>query len=120
MISIAISGIIVALSVVLFLFSLKWIFEEYTLAFISGIISVIVCMAMTALGAFGKIGDVMIISGVESGALLHESVTTLIDASLVYIYGFVGVAMAIIIIYTLVQYLAVVAAEQKTEQEEEE
>ena len=121
MMSIAISGIIVVLAVVLFLFSLGWIFREYTLAFVSGIISTIICMAVTALGAFGRIGDVQIISGIDgSGSLVHESITTLIDVSQVYIYGFVSVAMAIILIYTLVQYLAIIAIEQKTEQEEEE
>lgn len=105
--------IISAAAIVLFVLGLAFVNYGHTLGFLSNVLSLVMMWSMTALSAFGSVGDVVYHSvftyhsteteGIGETAI--EAVTTLIDPVLVYLSLFASILCTVVFILILVRFV---------------
>lgn len=113
---------IIGVLIVLFIVGLFAVYKDNVLGFVLGGFSTIVTIALTVLAGFGRVGNVtsnvlytQLTDG--SGTSAVQNTTTLIDASLVYISGFIALMMVIVLIFIIGRYIAVLATQRGEEEE---
>lgn len=119
--------VISAAAIVLFILGLAFVYYGHTLGFLSNILSLVMFWSMTALSAFGSVGDTIYnqlyswkfeaspvtlpgmtspgLSGGGEGDTVIETITTLIDPALVYLSLFTSILCTVVFILILVRFV---------------
>lgn len=101
--------IISAAAVVLFVAGLAFVYYGHTLGFLSNVLSLVMIWSMTAMAAFGSVGDTVYNSLYSlsdgAGETTIEAVTTLIDPALVYLSLFASILCTVVFILVLVRFV---------------
>lgn len=105
-------GIVGAL-IALYIIGMYAVYKDNVLGFVCGGFSTITAIALTVIAAFGRVGNVT--GYVINGTV--ETVTNLIDSSLVYVSGFIALMMVVVLIFIIGRYIAVLATERGEEEE---
>lgn len=133
--------IISAAALVLFVLGLGFVYYGHTLGFLSNVLSLVMLWSMTAMSAFGSVGDTVYnqlyswkielspvtipdltapgLSGGGNGDTAIEAVTTLIDPALVYLSLFTSILCTVVFILVLVRFVMDNIAGKNPEMEDE-
>lgn len=117
MISITIFLAISLVAVLLFIGGLAMVYYGHTLGFMANILSVVMLWSMTALSAFGSVGDI-VYNNVFSyewkgesgnfnglGGSTVEAITNLVDPALVYLSLFTSILCTVVLIIIMVRFV---------------
>lgn len=113
---ISISAYLVGLIFLIVLFSvgLYAVYKDNVMGFIASGFAAITAIVFTVLAGFGRVGDVEhLVVDTEI-----QSVTSLIDASIVYLNGFMAVMMVVILLFVIGRYIASMTLAQRGDEEE--
>lgn len=113
MITTTIFLIISIAAICLFIAGLAMVYYGHTLGFLANVLSLVIMWSMTALSAFGSVGDVnhyeryywSCSDGVGFGNTTIQTITTLIDPALVYLSLFGSILCTVVLILILVRFV---------------
>lgn len=116
----------------LYILGLYATYKENVLGFVASGFAALTTIALSVLAGFGRVGNVSnvvlynynytqisasLANGIGSSTV--NTVTTLIDPSLVYITGFIALMMVIVLIFIIGRYIATIALMKNADSEEE-
>lgn len=117
----------------LYILGLYATYKENVLGFVASGFAALTTIALSVLAGFGRVGNVSNVvlynynyTQIAGSSAAHglgsstvNTITTLIDPSLVYITGFIALMMVIVLIFIIGRYIATIALMKNADSEEE-